>query len=59
MDMSDLSAVRGPISSARGLPNEHYTCQAVFDEERDALFTKGWAGLAVAADAPTPGTRFR
>lgn len=55
MDMSDLSAVRGPISSARGLPNEHYTCQAVFDEERDALFTKGWAGLAVAADAPTPG----
>jgi len=52
---TDLSAVRRPISAANGLPNAHYTDQATFDEERNALMMAGWAGLAVTADVPEPG----
>ncbi len=55
MDATDLNAVRRPISSAHGLPNEHYIDQAVFEEERHALLMTGWSGLAVAADIPTTG----
>ncbi|MEM6371332.1 MAG: aromatic ring-hydroxylating dioxygenase subunit alpha [Pseudomonadota bacterium] len=55
MHLTDLSAVRQPIATARGLPNAHYTDPAVFAEERDALLTSGWAGLAVAGDVPAPG----
>ena len=51
----DLSAVRAPIAQANGLPNAHYTDPAVHDEERRALLTDQWAGLAVAADVPEPG----
>ncbi|GGX46868.1 (2Fe-2S)-binding protein [Tateyamaria omphalii] len=55
MDTTTLSAVRRQISSAHGLPNEHYTSQAVFNEEREALMMAGWSGLAVAADVQAPG----
>ncbi|WP_299207108.1 aromatic ring-hydroxylating dioxygenase subunit alpha [uncultured Tateyamaria sp.] len=55
METTTLSSVRRPISSAHGLPNEHYTSPAVFEEEREALLMAGWSGLAVAADVPTPG----
>ena len=55
MHKTDLSAVRQPISLARGLPNAHYIDAAVFEEERGALLMSGWSGLAVAADVPDPG----
>lgn len=51
----DLTAVRQPIGSARGLPNAHYTDQAVYCEEGDALLASTWAGLAVSAEVPEPG----
>ena len=50
-----LADVQQPTAQARGLPNAHYTDAAMFDEERDALFGKGWAGLAVASDVPEAG----
>ena len=50
-----LSEVQKPTATARGLPNAHYTDAARFEEERDALFAQGWAGLAVASDVPEPG----
>lgn len=55
MDATNLDAVRRPISSAHGLPNEHYIDQSVFEEERAALLMSSWSGLAVSADVPTPG----
>ncbi|MEM1078493.1 MAG: aromatic ring-hydroxylating dioxygenase subunit alpha [Pseudomonadota bacterium] len=54
--MSDaLSAVCQPITSARGLPNAHYTDEALFARENDVLLARNWAGLAVASDVPEPG----
>jgi phenylpropionate dioxygenase-like ring-hydroxylating dioxygenase large terminal subunit len=50
-----LADVQKPTAQARGLPNAHYTDPVKFDEERDALFGKGWAGLAVASDVPEIG----
>ena len=53
--VTDLSAVRRPITQAQGLPNAHYINQAVHAEECQALLASQWAGLAVASDAPEPG----
>ena len=53
--VTDLSAVRRPITQANGLPNAHYTDPAVFDEEKHALLYQGWSGLAVAADVAHKG----
>lgn len=53
--VSDLSAVRTSVETARGLPNAHYIDAGVFAEEREALIFDQWAGLAVAADVPEPG----
>ena len=53
--MTDLSDVRRPIAQANGLPNAHYTDNAVFAEEGQALLAREWAGLAVASDVPEVG----
>jgi choline monooxygenase len=55
MQRSDLSTVQNPIHAANGLPNDHYTDAAVFDEERQAVLFDNWAGLAVGADVPEAG----
>lgn len=55
MPVSDLSGVLRPIEEARGLPNEHYTSQAIFEAERGPLWFSTWAGICVAADVPEPG----
>jgi choline monooxygenase len=52
---TDLSAVRQPVTKARGLPNAHYIDPAVHAEEREALFVRQWAGFAAEADVPEPG----
>ena len=53
--LTDLSAVRRPISEANGLPNAHYTDPDVFAEERQALIAANWSALAVASQVPEPG----
>lgn len=55
MPLSDLSGVLQPIESARGLPNEHYTSDEVYAEERGPLWFSTWAGICVASDIPEPG----
>lgn len=52
---ADLSAVRAPIESARGLDNAHYIDLGTYEEEKKALFNAGWAGLGVASIVPEPG----
>lgn len=49
-DISDLSAVLNPVSSARGLPNDHYTSDKTFAIERDAVLFANWAGIGFAKD---------
>ena len=53
--LTALDAVIRPIETARGLPNEHYTSNEVFDEEREALLFGSWSGIGTANDVPTPG----
>ena len=54
--MSDiLNAVRQPVNTANGLPNEHYIDPNTYIEERNAVLFANWAGLAVAADVPENG----
>ena len=52
---NDLTAVRQPIERAKGLPNEHYIDEGIFEEEKYAVLFASWAGLAVAADVPEIG----
>ena len=52
---TDLSPVHRPVSTARGLPNAHYTDPAVIAEENEAVLASEWAGLAVASDVPEAG----
>lgn len=52
---TDLSPVLQPLEDARGLPNAHYTSQAVFDEERRAVMFSNWAGVGFSCDVPNPG----
>jgi choline monooxygenase len=55
MTFRDLSAVLQPIAEANGLPNVFYTSDAIYAEEREALWFSSWAGICVAADVPEPG----
>jgi len=50
-----LDAVSAPIELARGLPNAHYTDPDTIAEESEAVLSRAWAALAVAADVPEPG----
>jgi len=52
---TDLSSVRRPLETANGLPNAHYTDQAMFEAEAKAVLHTTWAGLAVGADVPENG----
>ena len=52
---NNLAAVRGPVESANGLPNAHYTDPETFAAESDAVLKANWAGLAVGADVPESG----
>lgn len=52
---TDLSGVLNPIETARGLPNAHYTSEAVHDAERGPLWFSTWAGICVAAEVAGPG----
>ncbi len=53
--INDYSEVLQPVATARGLPNDHYTSQEVFEAERAALWFSTWAGIGVAAEIPEPG----
>jgi choline monooxygenase len=52
---TDLDAVMTPVATARGLPNAHYTSDAMFAEERDTLLFQSWSGIGFAKDVPEPG----
>lgn len=55
MNDLDLSRVLDPIETANGLPNAHYTSEAVYETEREALWFQTWAGISVASEVPEPG----
>ena len=55
---SDLSATLKPIGQARGLPNEHYIDDAVFDEEKKVVLFDNWVGIGISSDVPNLGDVF-
>ena len=55
MTVRDLSAVLQPIAEANGLPNEFYTSEDVFAEEKEPLWFSTWAGICVEAELPEIG----
>lgn len=55
MSVSDLSSVLKPVETARGLPNEHYVSDEMFErEKRDVLFAN-WSAIGFAKDVPNAG----
>ena len=52
---TNLDLVRQHVSVAKGLPNEHYIDQSVFDEERNSILFNQWTGLDVCSEVPEIG----
>jgi phenylpropionate dioxygenase-like ring-hydroxylating dioxygenase large terminal subunit len=55
MSSYDLSSVLRPVETATGLPNAHYTSDAVYEAEKGPLWFSTWAGICVASQVPEPG----
>lgn len=53
--MSELKQVLQPVTTARGLPNAHYSDAKMHSVEKDKLFFSNWAALGYAKDLPEPG----
>jgi len=53
--MSNLSDVMQPLSTAKGLPNEHYVDEATFQEERTAVLFANWSAVGFGKDVPNSG----
>ncbi len=50
-----LEQVFSPLSTAKGLPNEHYTSHEVFEVEKRSVLFKNWAAIGFGKDIPAPG----
>ena len=53
--LTNLDAVLKPLDEARGLPNEHYVSDEVYEEEKQELLFKNWASIDVGANIPAAG----
>jgi len=53
--LTNVDRVLNPIESARGLPNEHYINDAVFEEEKQAILFNNWSAIGCGKDIPEPG----
>ena len=51
----NLKSVLAPIATARGLPNEHYTQDSVFAEEKQAILFDNWSAIGFGKDIPNKG----
>ena len=52
---STLGDVLKPVGLARGLQNEHYVDDLVYEEERGAVLFANWAGIGFGKDIPDAG----
>ncbi len=52
---SRLSSVLKDVTTATGLPNEHYIDPDVFNEERRSVLFANWAGIGFGKDIPEVG----
>lgn len=54
-DNNTLKDVLCDVQDARGLPNEHYVSEAVFEQEKRSLLFDNWSGIGFTSDVPNPG----
>ncbi len=52
---TNLDPVMAHVNRARGLPNEHYISQSVFDEEKRSVLFANWSGIGFGKDVPAVG----
>ena len=52
---SNLDSVLTSTAMAKGLPNEHYISDAVFDEEKKAILFNNWSAIGFGKDIPNTG----
>ncbi len=53
--MSNLSSVIKPLNTAKGLPNEHYIDDKIFQEEKESVLFSNWSAIGFAKDTPKVG----
>jgi len=53
--LTNLDSVLTPIHQAKGLPNDHYISDAVFEEEKIAILFDNWSAIAYGKDIPEEG----
>jgi len=53
--LSNLDSVLTSTDKAKGLPNEHYVSEAVFEEEKKAILFDNWSAIGTGKDIPNIG----
>ena len=53
--LSNLDDVLTSTDKAKGLPNQHYVSQEVFEEEKQSIFFDNWSAIGTGKDIPNPG----
>lgn len=51
----DLAPVMQAVENARGLANEHYTSETIFELEKRTVLFANWTGIGFGKDVPNPG----
>ena len=53
--LTNLDSVLTSIHQAKGLPNDHYISEAVFEEEKIAILFDNWSAIGFGKDIPEKG----
>ena len=53
--LTNLDSVLTSIHQAKGLPNDHYISDAVFEEEKIAILFDNWSAIGFGKDIPKEG----
>jgi len=53
--LTNLDSVLTPIHQAKGLPNDHYISDTVFEEEKIAVLFNNWSAIGFGKDIPKEG----
>ena len=52
---SQLDSVLTTVNEARGLPNQHYVSEEVFQQEKQQVLFNNWSGIGFGKDVPEVG----
>ena len=52
---SQLDSVLTTVNEARGLPNQHYVSEDVFQQEKQQVLFNNWSGIGFGKDVPEVG----